>query len=117
MKFIVDAQLPFKLSRLLTERGHDAIHTADLPNKEKTSDNEIREIARQEERIVITKDVDFLNSFYLQNHPKRLLIVTTGNIKNNELFELVLNNMKRIEELFTQCNLVELNNKEIVGHE
>ncbi len=39
---------------------------------------------------------------------KRLLIITTGNIKNVRLFELILNNMEHIEELFNQYNLVEL---------
>lgn len=88
-----------------------------MPLKEKTSDKEIRKIARQDNRIVVTKDLDFLNSFYLHNTPERLLIITTGNIKNKKLYELILNNLVRIEELFTQCNLVELNNIEIIGHE
>lgn len=117
MKFIIDAQLPFRLSQLLKEKGHDVIHTNDLPDKERTNDIEIKKIAQQEKRIVVTKDVDFLNSFYLHNNPARLLVITTGNIKNKKLFELILNNLKRIEELFDECNLVELNNMEIIGHE
>ena len=117
MKLIIDAQLPFRLSQLLKEKGHDVIHTDDLPNKEKTTDKEIRKIAQEENRIVFTKDIDFLNSFHLHNIPEKLLIVTTGNIKNKKLFDLFLNNIVRIEELFAQCNLVELNNTEIIGHE
>lgn len=117
MNLIIDAQLPFKLSLLLKENGHDVIHTDDLRNKEKTSDTEIREIAEREKRIIVTKDTDFLNSFYLQNNPRRLLIVTTGNIKNRQLFELVLKNIERIEELFKEYNLVELSNQEVIGHE
>lgn len=117
MKFIIDAQLPFTLSKLLKDKGHDVIHTDDLPNKERTSDNEIRQTAQQENRIVITKDLDFLISFYVYNDPARLLLITTGNIKNEKLFDMIRNNLERIEELFTQCNLVELNNTEIIGHE
>ena len=117
MKFIIDAQLPFRLSKLLKERGHDVIHTDNLPDKEKTTDKEIRKIALQENRIVITKDTDFLNSFYLYNNPKKLLIVTTGNINNKNLFNIVSNNLNRIEEIFNECDLVELNNTEIIGHE
>ncbi|MHB1686337.1 MAG: DUF5615 family PIN-like protein [Ignavibacteriaceae bacterium] len=101
----------------MEKNGQDVIHTDDLPNKERTSDSEIRNIAQQEKRIVITKDVDFLNSFHLQNTPERLLIITTGNIKNRKLFELVLNNLEKIEELFDEYKLVELNNREIIGHE
>jgi predicted nuclease of predicted toxin-antitoxin system len=117
VNFIIDAQLPFKISQLIKEKGHDVIHTDDLKQKEKTTDNEIRNIAHNENRIVITKDTDFLNSFFLNNNPQRLLIITTGNINNRKLFELVLNNLDKIEELFNECNLVELSNNEIIGHE
>lgn len=45
MKFIVDAQLPYQLAIFLNYKGFNAIHTDDLPDKERTTDNEIREIA------------------------------------------------------------------------
>jgi predicted nuclease of predicted toxin-antitoxin system len=32
MKFLVDAQLPRRLIHRLREAGHDAIHTLDLPD-------------------------------------------------------------------------------------
>ena len=38
MKFLIDAQLPQKLVGWLQEKGHDAIHTLDLPRKNATSD-------------------------------------------------------------------------------
>jgi predicted nuclease of predicted toxin-antitoxin system len=38
MKFLVDAQLPFRLARFLESAGYDTIHTKDLPNKNATSD-------------------------------------------------------------------------------
>ena len=31
VKFVVDAQLPAKLSRLLAQAGHDSVHTSQLP--------------------------------------------------------------------------------------
>ncbi len=96
MKMIIDAQLPFQLTYLLRQQGCEVIHTDDLPNKERTSDDEIRNRARQEGRIVVSKDLDFLNSYYLKNDPERLLIITTGNIKNKILFKLILDNLKRI---------------------
>lgn len=30
MKFIVDTQLPFKLSKLIRDKGYDCIHTTDM---------------------------------------------------------------------------------------
>jgi predicted nuclease of predicted toxin-antitoxin system len=56
MNFIVDAQLPKSLSDFLNSKGHNSIHTLELDNKNKTSDNTIVEIAEKENRVVITKD-------------------------------------------------------------
>jgi len=33
MKFLIDAQLPRRFVIWLTEAGHDALHTLDLPHK------------------------------------------------------------------------------------
>ena len=117
MKFIIDAQLPFALSKYLEQKGFDVIHTDDLPNKEYTTDNEFREISVKENRIVITKDSDFLDSFYVNSVPPKLLLISTGNIKNKTLIRLFDSNMEKIAELFITYSFVELDNFEILGHE
>jgi predicted nuclease of predicted toxin-antitoxin system len=60
VKFLVDAQLPIRLARLLQMSGYDVIHTRDLPGQNATTDSEINTISMQQERIVVTKDRDFL---------------------------------------------------------
>jgi predicted nuclease of predicted toxin-antitoxin system len=117
MKFIIDAQLPYALSMHLKQKGFDVIHTDDLPNKELTTDNEIREISVKEDRIVVTKDSDFLDSYYIKGIPPKLLLVSTGNIKNKVLFNLFESNIEKIIELFGQYSFIELDNNEILGHE
>ena len=52
MKFIVDAQLPYGVAQMLREKGFDTVHTNDLPDKERTTDNYIRDISVKENRIV-----------------------------------------------------------------
>jgi predicted nuclease of predicted toxin-antitoxin system len=42
--------------------------------------NLLQRISMQQERIVVTKDRDFLDSFLLRQQPYKLLLVTTGNI-------------------------------------
>jgi len=64
LKFLVDAQLPSRLARRLAQSGHDAIHTLDLPDKNHTPDSEISRIALENGRIVVTKDDDFVHSFW-----------------------------------------------------
>jgi predicted nuclease of predicted toxin-antitoxin system len=115
MKFIIDAQLPYGIAMFLKDKGIDAIHTNDLPDKARTKDSQIRIIAEIENRIVITKDYDFIDSHILKKSPQQLLIVTTGNIKNKQLFELWRKKWEKIIQLFETCNLIELNNNEVIG--
>jgi len=88
MKFLVDAQLPRHLSHWLKQRGHDSLHTLDLPDGNRTSDLEVMRVADTEERIVITKDEDFVQSHLLRGEPKKLLLISTGNIRNDDLLSL-----------------------------
>jgi predicted nuclease of predicted toxin-antitoxin system len=91
IKFKVDAQLPYSLTVILKRKGFDVVHTDNLPNKEKTTDNEIRLLAEAEKRIVITKDNDFFDSYILKKSPPRLFLISTGNIINKDLFILFEN--------------------------
>jgi predicted nuclease of predicted toxin-antitoxin system len=115
MKFIVDAQLPYGLKLFLKDNGYDAIHTDDMPNMERTSDTEIINISKLEDRIIITKDKDFLDSYLLFNKPEKLILITSRNIKNKEFFLLFRNNFKTIIELLSKHSLIELNSFEITG--
>lgn len=85
MKFLVDAQLPRRLARWLQSNGHDVVHTLDLPNGNATTDVEINDLSTAEQRTVITKDADFVHSFLLNGRPYKLLLVSTGNIRNADL--------------------------------
>jgi len=117
MKFLVDAQLPYKLVKFLKGKDIYVIHTNDLPNVDRTDDDEIREIAQRENRIVITKDSDFLDSYLVEHMPQKLLFITTGNIKNKDLITLFNQNIENILKLFETYSLIELNNEGIIIHE
>lgn len=62
MRFVVDAQLPQRLAVHLSSLGHDAVHVKALSRAGETSDAEIAAYADRENRIVVTKDVDFADS-------------------------------------------------------
>lgn len=88
MKFLIDAQLPYRLKLRLIEYGFDTLHTDDLPERNLTADLTIADVADETNRTVITKDSDFLKLRILQNKPQKLLMITTGNIVNRELLAL-----------------------------
>lgn len=73
MKFLIDAHIPRKLVMFFERAGHDAIHTLDLRTGNRTTDAMICEFTTLEERVVVTKDADFIESFYVQGVPPRLL--------------------------------------------
>lgn len=115
--FIVDAQLPYGIAILFRKNGFDAIHTDDLPNKAKTTDDEIRILAKEENRIVITKDSDFFDSYILSKSPRQLLLISTGNIINKDLFNLLEKHLEMIAIYFKSYNFLELTNNELFAHE
>lgn len=112
-EFLIDANLPFRLAKSLKIRGFDILHTDDLPNKERTTDKEIRRISIEQDRIVITKDSDFLDSHVIQGVPSKLLLVTTGN-KLIDLFDKYFETTIQLNDIY---DLIELNNEQILGHE
>jgi predicted nuclease of predicted toxin-antitoxin system len=116
MKFIVDAQLPRRLARELVAAGHDAVHTLDLPVGNRTQDKEIIALAIRENRIVVTKDNDFVTSFLLQGAPSKLLLISTGNISNDQLSKLLAANLPALENAFVKYNFVELSGSTITIH-
>ena len=108
MNFLIDAQLPRSLARKLREAGHDALHTLDLPAGNRTPDSEVNAIARRDDRVVITKDADFVNSFLLFGQPGKLVLVSTGNITNAELESLLLPNISAIVAALQTTSYVEV---------
>lgn len=116
MKFLVDAQLPVRLARFLESAGYDTIHTKDLPNKNASLDTEINAVSIRDNRIVITKDSDFLNSFLTIKEPYKLLLVTTGNITNLELEALFAANLQSLVELFNSHSYIEISRDSVIVH-
>lgn len=108
MKFPVDAHLPKRVVRRLTVAGHDAVHTLDLPAGNATPDDEIIAIADAQDRVVVTKDDDFTTLHLLFARPSLLLLVSTGNITNQELELLFVPAIPQIVAGFSTFSFLEL---------
>lgn len=117
MKFLIDAQLPKQLSQALNDKGYDPIHTLDLHAKNETSDSDINSISEKEQRIVVSKDADFIESLLISEKPYKLLYIATGNISNKELQKLFKNNMDDIERAFSSYRLIELTPSSLIIHQ
>ncbi len=116
MKFLVDAQLPARLARHLSDAGHDACHTSDLPRGNASTDAEIAAAADAEDRVVVTKDRDFRDSHLLRSTPRRLLVVATGNIANDALLTLIDSNLVAICAALDEVRFIEVTADRLIVH-
>lgn len=117
MKFLVDAQLPRRLARWLAKEGCDATHTLDLPHGNTSTDDEVMEVADREDRIVVSKDADFVQSHILRSRPRRLWLISTGNMRNADLEALISRNWAGIQQAVLACRFVELSVSGLVLHD
>jgi predicted nuclease of predicted toxin-antitoxin system len=117
VRFLVDAQLPHRLSQRLTALGHEATHTSELVEGNRTTDRVICAHADAIEATVITKDADFVINRTLHGSPRRLLVIATGNIGNLKLLELIETNLPTIEGALVNAALVELGRDSLTIHD
>ncbi|HEU0048363.1 MAG TPA: DUF5615 family PIN-like protein [Nitrososphaera sp.] len=116
MKFLIDAQLPRRLAIQLQQVGFEATHTLDLPNGNRTTDQALITLSLREQAVVITKDSDFVQSFLLRREPWKLLLVSTGNINNDQLMSLFRANIKQLADAFGGFDFIELNRTSLICH-
>ena len=109
MKFIVDEQLPGLLADWLEEKGHDSVHISGLFTGTKIPDTYICELSMRENRVVITKDSDFFNTYLLKQEPYKLVYITTGNLRNRPLLDLFRASLSQLVTALETTNVIELN--------
>ena len=85
MNFLIDAQLPPALARLITPLGHLAVHVEEAKLLLAT-DEAIWDYALKHQHIIITKDEDFKNILLLTATRRTPIVwVRIGNCSNAEL--------------------------------
>lgn len=109
MKFLVDEQLPALLAEWLCSKGHEAIHVSALLTNARIPDGYICERSMAEMRVVITKDVDFLNTYLIKQQPYKLVHITTGNLKNRQLLDLFRSHLEQLLKALETARVIELN--------
>ncbi len=85
MKFLCDVHIPYKLVKLLNDKGFEAEHINKILDKWHTSDKKICQYADKNNYTIITKDSDFRDSYFVKKTPKKLIKINLGNVSNNNL--------------------------------
>ena len=105
-----------KLSVFLNYKGHDAVHTLDLVNKNRSKDSETNTLSLKEQKVVVSKDMDFVASLLIADKPYKLLSVNAANINNKQLQVLFSKNLEQIVLYLEDSRLVELTQHNIIVH-
>ena len=99
MNFLCDVHISLKLVNHLVSLGYRSMHVNEMPRKWFTADKEICEFADSNNYIVVSKDADFRNSFFINHSPKKLIKISLGNITNEDLIHLFSANIQQINKL------------------
>jgi predicted nuclease of predicted toxin-antitoxin system len=113
VRFLIDAQLPVGLCDLIKRLGHEAQHVGDLPRGLRTPDPDICAFADRDGQVLVTKDRDFVISQVLSNTPQQILLISTGNMGNSRLFQLVEQNWPSILVALRTARLVDMGSSQI----
>ncbi len=91
MRFVVDANLPVPLARLLIQLGHEAYHIHDF-GLAGTKDALIWQKAKELRGVIVSKDSDFV-LLHQRDQSVSVVFYNRGNIKKKALlahFEIIL---------------------------
>lgn len=115
MKFLVDAQLPLRLARALIAQGHDAKHSSELAEGNRSTDRVIAEVADAEQRVVVSKDADFATMHHVRGTPRQLLVVAVGNVTNGDLVAMFERHLDSVVAAYAQADRVEIHETQIIA--
>jgi len=86
MRWIVDAQLPPALARMLAEHGHTAEHLVDVGLRH-SSDETIWDYAEEHAAVIVTKDEDFPNRALIESSHPAIVWLRIGNCSRRALLQ------------------------------
>jgi predicted nuclease of predicted toxin-antitoxin system len=96
MKFLLDMPVSALLLDVLRVHGHEGVHAYQI-GKGRATDGELLEIARQENRVVITADLDFPRLLALSSAAgPGLILFRGGNYSDVEMCDLLERVIKEV---------------------
>jgi len=101
MNLLLDANLSWRLTDLLSEHFGKCIHVNHTELPKPAKDIEIWNYAAANEYIIVTQDSDFLNLFETKGYPPKIILLRTGNMERNKAGEILLKAKPSIMELET----------------
>ena len=99
MKLLLDANLSWRLTALLSEKFGECIHVNQTRLPKPAKDTEIWNYAATNGYTIVTQDADFLNLFETRGYPPKIVLLRTGNMDRKKAKEILLQVKPSIEDL------------------
>jgi len=113
LKFLIDMPVTPDAGPHLRAAGHDAIHAVDL-GLARSSDDELLTVARREERVIITADLDYPRLIALQQADRPGIILFRGGAySDREMLALLDRVLTRASTLGLEHSIVVVDRKRI----
>lgn len=100
MKLLFDHNLSPRLINRLSDLFPDSSHVY-LVGLDQADDTVIREYARQNDFLIVTKDADFSDLCLLLGFPPKVIWIRRGNCKTSDIESILRNRFDEIEALST----------------
>jgi len=113
MKFLLDMPVSFLLLDVLQAHGHVGVHAYQI-GKDRAPDDELLEIARRENRVIITADLDFprLMALSLAEGPG-LILFRGGNYSDSEMCGLLARVLQKVAPEILEKSICVVDKKRI----
>jgi predicted nuclease of predicted toxin-antitoxin system len=99
MKLLLDANISWRLSSVLSEHFGECIHINKTELPKSAKDIEIWNYAALNGYNIITQDSDFLNLFETKGFPPKIILLRVGNIDTKTAEKILLQVKSSIFEL------------------
>ncbi|WP_461255191.1 DUF5615 family PIN-like protein [Treponema sp. R80B11-R83G3] len=99
MKLLLDANLSWRLTSVLSEYFGECVHVNKTELPKPVKDTEIWNYAAANGYTIITQDSDFLHLFEIKGYPPKVILLRVGNIDRKTAEKILLQAKSSILEL------------------
>ena len=98
MRLLCDVHISYRIVNFLKQHADQVLHVNNILDKWYTMDQAICEYADSHDFIVVSKDKDFKHSHLVRCSPKKLLLVSLGNLSSEQIISTLARAIGFIKE-------------------
>ena len=99
MKILLDANISWKLVKILKPEFGECTHVDLIGLGNPAKDEQIWNYALKNDYVIVTKDEDFLNLLESKGFPPKVVLLRTGNNSSKALSDLLIDSKLKMEDL------------------